>query len=111
MGMIDSSGLLSTWGEQVATGLPKGGDLTCTVWYNPSDSTHTALFGYFAAGTLLYYTLTFPSPVGPGATAPGSPKTYTFAGYLTSYPLSGFEDENGVELALKIGITGAITPV
>lgn len=106
--MVDTTGLASTSGEQVPS-LFKAGEFGFSVWFDPSNTTHAALQTALTAKTLLYWKLTFPSPIGPGATAPGSPKTYAWAGYVSGTSLSGFEIESEVECAYKIAITGDVS--
>jgi hypothetical protein len=108
VGMWDSTGLSSAAGEQVPT-IFKAGEVGFKIIYDPSNTTHAALTTDMLALTLLYWKLTFASPVGPGATVPGSPKTYGFAGYLKGFALSGFETESDVEADVKIAITGLVT--
>lgn len=107
--VTDSTGINSTAGEQVAVGLFKGGDYEFSVWMDPANTTHVALSGYVQTATLLYFEHVFSSPVGPGATAPGSPKKYEFAGYLSKFSTSGYESESGVEATFTVAITGPVT--
>jgi len=104
----ESTGLTSPGKEKIAT-LFDAGDFGFKVVFNPADATHYALAGYMVAKTLLYWQLTFASPTGPGATAPGSPILYAWAAYLTGYNITGFEAESGVTAAIKTSITGLVT--
>jgi hypothetical protein len=106
--MVESSGLGSDAAEQVPS-LFKGGDFPFSTWFNPANTTHAALVGYIKSKTLLYWKLTFPNPVGPGATVPGSAIVYSFAGYCNKASLSGFEIESEVECEFNVAITGDVT--
>lgn len=106
--MWDSSGLTSTAREKVPL-LVDSGDCPFTVIFNPADSTHYALAGYQQTNTLLYWTLTFPSPIGPGATAPESAITYKWAGYVSGFSIKDFYVDTGLTADYKVSITGSIT--
>lgn len=108
VGMFDATTLGSAAYEQVPT-IFRTGDVPFKVKFNPSDATHTALQGYMAAYTLLYWKLTFSSPVGPGATAPESPVVYTFCGYLTGFNITGLSVQSGASADVKISVTGVLT--
>jgi len=110
VGMYDSTGLASTAAEQVPT-LFKAGEFGFATIFDPSNATHVALAAALVAKTLSYWKFIFPSPIGPGASAPGSPKSYNFAGYLNKFATSGHEVEGGAEAAFGLGITGPLTVV
>lgn len=107
--MADTTGLSSAAKEKVPT-ITDYGDLEFTVVYDPSNASHVALAAAQAANTLYYWKLTFPSPEGPGATAPGSAKTYAWAGYVSSFSTSNYEINEKVEATFKVSITGLVTP-
>ena len=108
VGMFDSTGLASAAGEQIPT-LFRAGEFGFKVIFDPANATHIALHAAHVAKTLLYWKLTFPNPVGPGATAPGSPKVYSFPAWVKSFATSGYEVEGGIEGACGLAITGAVT--
>lgn len=105
--MWDSTGLKSDAGEQVPT-IFRAGDFGFKVGFDPANTTHDAIHDAHQAKTLLYWKLTFPSPVGPGAVAPGSPKSYNFAAYVKTFATSGYEVESGIEAQITLAITGTV---
>lgn len=108
MVMWDSSGINSTTGEQIPVFF-KAGDFSFTLIYDPGNAAAADLWAKMKAKTVLYWKVTFGSPVGPGATAPGSPILATFAGYVAAFPISGGDSENALEVPVKVGITGDVT--
>lgn len=108
LGMFDSTGLGSTAAEQVPT-IFRAGDFGFKVHFNPGLTSHTTLHTAHKDKTLLYWKLTFPSPVSPDATAPGSPIVYSFAAYVKAFATSGYDVEGGVEGSITLAITGAVT--
>ena len=106
--MFNSTGLKSVAGEQVPT-LVKEGDFGFKYFFNPANTSHVGaagMAGYQKAKTLLFWKITFPTPVGPGAATPATPYVYSFKAYVQKHGLTGFEVEGGVEAACVAAITG-----
>ncbi len=106
MGTWESTGLTSQAKEFLAT-IADGGEVTIHVIWNGADTTHAALYAHFVAGDILYWNVTFPAPVGPGAT--GSGVAMPFVGILTGFEPSAAEVESYMEAAWKIKISGLPT--
>lgn len=110
VGTWDSTGTASVAKEKLAT-IFDAGDFGFKCIFNPSDATHVYILTSMSSipPTLLYWKFTFPSPVGPGASAPETAKTYVFPAWITGYNVSGFEPESDAVLAVKLSITGQVT--
>lgn len=108
--MWDSTGLKSTAGEQVPT-IFRAGEFGFKVGLNPDDTTQmsgsTSLHAYHVAKTLLYWKMTWPAAVAPGAAGNGA--VYSFAAYVKSFATSGYEVESGIEAQIGLAITGPVT--
>jgi hypothetical protein len=103
MGTWESTGLSSLAKEFLATILD-GGEVSIHAIWNPNATTHAALFTHFTAGDILYWSISFPSLVGPGATGAGV--ALTFVGILTGFENTPSEVESYHEAAWKIKVSG-----
>jgi hypothetical protein len=105
MGTYDASGVSSQAGEVVPT-LAKGGEVPFVVQLDLGNSTHIALHTAMFAGTLYWWVMTFPIVIGAGVTGTPTTHTYKFPAYITGLSTSGYEVESGIELEVKLTITG-----
>ncbi len=80
--------------------MPDFGDITFTLQYNASDSTHAALIALVGAPVAKTFNLVM---------ADAGNCLYAFSGFITAFNVSGFETETHVIADLTIKISGAIT--
>lgn len=106
VGSWEATGLASSSKEFLPT-IFSGGEFSATVNYNPSDTTHQSIYTTMVAKTIMYWKVTFPAAIGPGASGETS-HYFEFAGFISGFAVSGEEAESFAEAAIKITVTGDV---
>ena len=94
----DVSHLDSTHVEKLPT-IPDSGTLSLSMFYDPTDSTDTFLFGLSQTPAVTVFALIIAS---------GTPATFTFSGILTKFSPNGMEVDGYIGADVTIDITGAV---
>ncbi len=99
VGTVETTNLSSSSKEYLET-IPGGSELSATIQYDPDEATHQTLTGLINSPATAFWKVT---------TTDATPATYSFAGILTKFDISGMESESVVEASISIQPTGALT--
>lgn len=99
MGTVETTTLSSTWRTFIATVLD-GGEVTCTVNYDASDSSHAQLWTDFQAGTVDSWKIVF-ADTGAAEVA--------FSGIITALEWGEYTIDDLVQLNITIKVTSTVT--
>ena len=76
------------------------GEVSFDFWYDPDDSTHTNLFNLVGTPAVKNWKTIFTDD---------TPATFSYAGILTSFEVSGLVVDDYAQGSITVKITGAIT--
>ncbi len=107
LGTIESTGLGSV-AEEVLPTIFKEGAIVAKILYLPTKTEHALLWTKYRAKEFMSWKLTFPNPVGLGATNPDTPQGYSCTALITSFNHTGFEVEGKIEAAIAIKPSGPL---
>lgn len=99
MGVTETTHLTSTWKTFIAN-IPDGGEVSLTIEYDASETTHAALWTDFQAGTAGTYTIVFTDT---GAAVVG------FAAIITKFAWDQIAVDGVVTASLTLKITGTVS--
>lgn len=98
VGVKDLSTLDSTHAEKGPT-IPDSGSISLSLFYDPTDATHTNLFTLANTPAVVVWALVIPT---------GTPATFTFSAILSKFALNGMEVDGYLGADVTLDITGAI---
>lgn len=94
---IETTNLDSAGWRSFIQGVRDGGEVSISGYFNPGDTNgQYALYSSLTGGTVLSYTITFPSSLG---------ASWTFSGIVTAYT-TGAEMEDSVTFEATLKVTG-----
>lgn len=94
---IETTSLDSAGWRSFIQGVRDGGEVSVSGYFNPGDTNgQFAMYTSMTAGTVLSYTITFPSSMG---------ASWTFSGIVTAYT-TGAEMEDSVTFEATLKVTG-----
>jgi hypothetical protein len=98
---VPTTGLATTTAKTFRPGaLPDSGELTFNLFYDPADTVHANILTNTKAPAVRNWSVTYTDTGG---------AVDTFAGFVTSFAINGFEQESNVGATITIKITGATT--
>ncbi len=98
VGVKDVTTLDDTHVQKLPT-ISDSGQMNLTIFYDPTDSVHTFLFGLAQSPASVVWALVVPT---------GTPATFTFTAILTKFSANGMEVDGYLGADITLDISGAI---